>query len=227
VLYALEHPASLLVLLASFVIGVTARCTLQSVLADRLGDRRPRLEQRLTPDPRRHLDPFGGLAAAVSGLGWGKPVELLDRRRRGAVVAVALAGPALNIVLGAAALLAWRFAYFPDGAPTPTQASYGLQHGADLSGVYGSGSLLLVGLSQLYLGVLALVPLPPLDGGRLMLALAPPTLGWQKARHYLVEQNIGVVVLLVALILPLGGQLLLPHLLDVILTPVLRLLLGG
>jgi Zn-dependent protease len=227
VLYALEHPAAFVVLLASFVLGMSLRGWAQSLVADRAGDRRPRLEQRLTPDPRRHLDPFGAVAAALSGLGWSKAVELPERRSRAKVVLVALAGPLVNIALGVGVLLACRFAFDPVGLSQVygfVGASQFLQHGLDLSGGYLQGSLLLLGASQLYLGVLALVPLPPLDGGRLMLALAPATQGWQKARYYLVEQNIGTVLVLVMLVI--GNDPLLTHLLDVILKPVLRLLLG-
>ena len=226
-LYALEHPASLLVLLSSYVVGITLHGWVQGLVADRVGDRRPRLERRLQPDPRRHLDPFGVVAAAISGLGWTRPVETLDRRRRGAVLAVALSGPAVNLVLGVGVLLAWRFAYGPAGV-APGGAADVLQHGLPLSGDAVAASLLLVGASQLYLGALSLVPLPPLDGGRLLFAFAPRTHGWQRAHYELVERNIGIAVLLALLLIPLGGSLpLLPHLLDVVLTPVLRLLLGG
>jgi Zn-dependent protease len=226
VLYALEHPASFLVLLSSFVVGMTLHGWVQALVADRVRDRRPRLERRLTPDPRRHLDPFGCVGAAIAGLGWARPVEVLDRRRRGAVLAVALSGPAVNLVLGVAALLAWRVAYGP--ATLVDGLAYELQHGASMATGALRVALLLVGASQLYLGVLSLVPLPPLDGGRVLFAFAPRSAGWQKAEYQLVERNIGIAVLLALLLIPLGGQLpLLPHLLDVVLTPVLRLLLGG
>jgi Zn-dependent protease len=90
------------------------------------------------------------------------------------------------------------------------------------------GLLLLAGASQLYLGALSLVPLPPLDGGRLLFALAPRTHGWLRAEHELVERNIGVAVLLALLVIPLGGPVpLLPALLDTLLSPALSALLGA
>src|SRR3712207_7472052 len=52
----------------------------------------------------------------------------------------------------------------------------------------------------------SLVPLPPLEGGRLLFARAPRTHGWQQAELYLVEKNLGTVAVLVLLLLPLGGQ---------------------
>ena len=132
----------------------------------------------------------------------------------------------MNIVLAVACLLALRIGYHPEG--DVGEMAYFLQHGFSGSGELVPRALLLVGASQLYLGVLSLVPLPPLDGGRLLFALCPQTLGWQKARHYLVDQNIGVAVLLALLIIPLGGPLpLLPQLLDNLLAPLMSALVGG
>jgi membrane-associated protease RseP (regulator of RpoE activity) len=66
----------------------------------------------------------------------------------------------------------------------------------------GYAILGLVGVMCVAIGVLYLVPLPPLDGARIMWALAPPTPGWQKARYNLEEQNYGLGAL-VLLSLPL------------------------
>ena len=163
----------------------------------------------------------------MTGLGWGAPLEE-GRRSRRTVLLVSLLGPAANLALGAALLLAWRAFY----GPVPGEAggfADVLQRGATLRlGDLAAASLLLGGASQLYLGTLNLVPLPPLDGGRLLFAYAPKTLGWQKAEHYLVERNIGLVAVLVLLLLPLGGNSpALPALLDIVLKPLLTLLLGA
>ena len=141
------------------------------------------------------------------------------------LLAVTLGGPALNLLLGAGLLIAWRVTEGP-GDPFPGGAASFLQHGAPLS---STGTLLLLaGASQLYLGALALVPLPPLEGGRLLFGLAPRTHGWLRAEHQLVERNIGLAVLLALLIIPLGGPVpLLPALLDTVLSPLLSLLCGA
>jgi Zn-dependent protease len=218
-----------MILLVSFVVGVTAHGWVQAVVARRLGDRRIGAEGRQKPDPRGHIDPFGAVGAGLAGLGWTRPVALPDRRRRGAVLAVALSGPLTNLVLGAALLVAWRYGYSHGLGAGGVAFATVLQQGVPLTlSELGSAALLLGGASQLYLGALSLVPLPPLDGGRLLFALAPRTLGWQKAEYHLVEQNIGIAIVLALLLLPLGGSLpLLPHLLDIVLAPLLRLLLGG
>lgn len=230
-LYALGHPLALLLLAGTFVVGITLIGWLSSLVAHRVGRSQ---KERLIPDPRRHLEPFGVLGAAVSGLGWAKPVDLPDRRRRGAAVATALTGPLVVLALGLGLLVLWNGLYGPvggqQGGILPFNAVIAgparfLQAGGPLD---GSAALFLVGCSLLYLGVLSLVPLPPLPGGLLMLALAPRSPGWQKAEYQLVERNIGVAALLVLLLIPLGGSVpMLPRLLDIALTPLVRVICGG
>jgi Zn-dependent protease len=221
VLRALGDPVSFLVLVLSFVLAVTAHGWASSVAADRAGDRRPRQEGRLVPDPRRHLDPFGAVAGLIAGVGWAKPVEVPPRSRRGALLAVTLSGAAVNLLLGVAALVVVRVV--AGTAPTGTTL---LQYG--VGGDLAPRVALLFGLMNVYVGVLSLVPLPPLDGGRLLFGLGPRSGGWQKAEYHLVEQNIGIVVLLVLLLLPLGGATaLLPALLDTVVDPLVRLVTSG
>lgn len=223
-LYALSHPASLAVLLVSYVVGLTLHGVVQAVVAGWRGDRRPLQEGRRKADPRVHIDPFGAVGALISGLGWVRPVEL-QRRRKEVIVWVSLAGPVVQLLLGVALLLAWRLLSGP-GEVFPGGAAYVLQHGSPLAD--GSDALLLAGASQLYLGALSLVPIPPLDGGRLLFGLAPRTQGWLRAEHQLAERNIGVAVLLALLLVPLGGPVpILPDLLDAVLAPLLRLLCGA
>lgn len=137
-----------------------------------------------------------------------------------------LSGPAVNLIAGVVLLLGWRMQFGP-AEELRGGAAYALQHGLALDSVPGV-LLLLAGASQLYLGALSLVPLPPLDGGRLLFGLAPRTHGWLKAEHHLVERNIGTAVLLALLIIPLGGPVpVLPQVLDTLLAPVLRVLVGG
>ncbi|MDX6215179.1 MAG: hypothetical protein QOG99_763 [Frankiales bacterium] len=248
-LYALGHPASFVVLVASYVLGVTLHGWVQALVSARLGDGRLRHDHRLQFNPRHHIDPFGALGALIGGLGWAVPVDLPGRRDRRRTWLVGLAGPLANIGLGVGLLLLFRFVITSGAAlataatwahlgdtslaglagsilPVPATAGGALQHGVTFAGDAAGIALLLAGVSQLYLGVFSLLPIPPLSGGRLLLALAPHSLGWQRARHYLVEQNIGIAVLIVLLVLPLGGRLLVLYLLDSLLAPLLRVLLG-
>ena len=222
-LYALGHPASFAVLLLAFVVAVTLHGWVQALAAVRAGEREPLLPQRNRPDPRRHVDPFGAIAGAVSGTGWSRQTELAPRRSRGALVGVLLSGSVVNAVVGVGALLAYRLA----GGPALLPSLEHLQRGGEGLSL-GLMALYLFGLSNVAVAALSLVPLPPLPGGRLLFALAPTSSGWQQARYRLQEQNIGTAVLLALLLIPLGGpQPLLPTVLDEVLSPLLRLLVGG
>jgi Zn-dependent protease len=226
-LYALGDPVSLLILLASFVVAVTLHGWVQSIAATRRGERQPAAEGRTAPDPRRHLDPFGAVAAAIAGIGWTKPVEAPDRRRRGAMVWVLVSGAVVNLVVGLGCLALLPLVSPGSGSLVGfVGPSRLLQSGVE--GDLAARALLLFGLAHLMTGLLSLVPIPPLNGGRLLFGLAPRTPGWQKAEYQLIERNIGTAVLLALLLIPLGGpQALLPNVLDTLAGPLVRLVTGG
>ena len=202
-LYALDRPLAFVVLLVSTVVALALHGWLTALLTARTGDRSVLAEGRGTPDPRRQVDPMGFIGALVGGVGWSRGVPPPPRRRRGAVLVTTLV-PALVLVgLGLVALVAWHLqtglsvsgspsTLLVDGSPGPI---------ADLV-------LLLVGVVLLYDGLLALVPLLPLAGGRLLFALAPRTRGWQQAEHQLGERNIGTVVLLALCLFAFSAPLL-------------------
>jgi membrane-associated protease RseP (regulator of RpoE activity) len=116
-----------------------------------------------------------------------------------------LTGPLANAALSVAALVVLAVTNSATGlAGSPSLGD--ILHGH--LGLSSAGPTLLTAIAiiNMYMAVLSLVPLPPLEGGRIMFLLAPPTLGWQKAQYYLVERNIGIGVLLVGLILSLGAN---------------------
>jgi Zn-dependent protease len=194
-----------------------------------LGARDFELRQRQRPDIRRHIDPFGAVTAALAGTGWGSPAPIegvLGRyaygRARGAVAVraatVLLAGPLACVALGAVLLAAYR----TTGGPALTGlAPSDVLHGDFVSALDTVPEVLVcVGVAALAFGLLALIPIPPLDGGRLLFALAPVTPGWQRVRHY-ADQNWGVLVLLVLLLIPFAGRTpLLLALLDAVGQPI-------
>lgn len=223
-LRALGDPLSFVLLLVFMLVAVVAHGWVQCLVADRTGDRRPRQERRITPDPRRHVDPFGAVAGLIAGFGWARPLEPAVRAGRGPLVAVFLSGAALNVLLAAAGLVAFRAM---SGTGVFGASALLLQSGVQGLPVAQIAALLF-GMMNLYVAALSLVPIPPLDGGRLLFALAPRTSGWQKAEYHLVEQNFGLVAVLVLLLVPLGGpQALLPTVLDDVVSPFVRLVTGG
>ena len=218
-LYALGRPLSFVLLVVAFVVSAVLAGWVSSLAARRVGVREPGRGQ---PDPRRQLDPFGCVAAAIAGIGWARPVEVPGLRRGSGVALAVLAGPLVVLALGLGALAGFGVAYGPVGASAQL-----LQNGVTGAPV-GQQAWFLGGLMATYVGALSIVPLPPLPGGTALFALAPRTLGWQKAHHQLVERNMGTAVLLALLLIPLGGATaLLPTVLDRVLDPLVQAVSGG
>ena len=190
-----------------------------ALTAFRLGDGTARLLGRLTLDPRVHFDPLGGLLLAITVLlpggffiGWAKPTPYNPMNLRGAQwgeAAVAAAGPISNLVLAVAAALPLRFIV-----------------NTNLASEVPELIILILGLFvyiNLVLMIFNLLPIPPLDGSKVLFAFLPPRLAWQWRP---VLEQYGFILLLLLFFLPpgnsIGGQILGP-----ILNAIFRLLVGG
>lgn len=219
-LYALGSPAAFVILVLSFVAAVTISGAVTATLARGVRGRRQGGRRNGVVNPRSHLDAFGSVSAAISGLGWARPA---DAPVRGARSLVPLAGTLANLAVGTAALSA--VSGMLGGLPPVSLAD--LQRGVSQAAT-ASGALYLFGVANLGTALLSLVPLPPLAAGRVLFARAPRSSGWQRANYWLVEQNVGTAVLLALLLVPLGGpRPVLPTVLDAVLQLALRPIAGG
>ncbi|MGH2786726.1 MAG: site-2 protease family protein [Actinomycetota bacterium] len=155
-----EDPLAFVLLAVALIGAISMHEYAHALAADLQGDRLPRAMGRLTPNPARHLDPLGTLCLFLVGFGWGKPVEFrpqaLSSRRFGAAL-VALAGPMMNLILAALA----AFMYVGLGTPSSSETL----------GLF----ILLFFSINLLLAVFNLIPLPPLDGSRLLTIFLPPS----------------------------------------------------
>ncbi len=154
-----QDPLAFVLLALALVGAIGLHEYAHALAADLQGDRLPRAMGRLTPNPIRHLDPLGTVMILLVGFGWGKPVEFrmqaLRSKRFGAAI-VALAGPLMNLALAAVSALLYVQLY--DGLATSPIARF-------LAVFFGLNVLL---------AVFNLVPLPPLDGSRLLTIFLPP-----------------------------------------------------
>lgn len=170
-----EIPFVLLVLLISFTIHEFAH----AYSAYKFGDPTPKKMGRVTLNPRVHLDVFGTILIFIAGFGWAKPV-LVNRANlrspRWMGIVVSAVGPISNLILAFFGLFAiYALLYF------------GLMDGFSV-GVKLAISLFLEILVQLniILFIFNLIPLPPLDGYRILEDLLP--VRWavqlQKLQHW-------------------------------------------
>ena len=199
-LRALAHPVTFLGLLVGFLVAIIAHAIAQAVVARGYGDRQAVREVRR---PQRVLDPFGVVAAAIAGPGWGVTREAPWRARgRGRQALLLLAGPAAALVVGILGIIG----YLAAGGPRFVLGGIGLVDLLLSRGGLPSAQMftLSFGIEALAVAVLSLVPLPPLTGWRILMLFSTRSTGWQRAKEYLEERNFGVLALLVLLLLPLG-----------------------
>ncbi len=187
-LYDLRNdPQAFVAFIIAVVVAITVHEFSHAAVATVQGDRTPRLQGRLTLNPIAHLDPLGSIALVLAGFGWGRPVQFSPyqlRSKRAGAAMVGLAGPASNFALALLSAVLLRVLLF--------QSSSG-----------GGFSLILlerlVSLNVV-LGVFNLVPIPPLDGSRLLSIVLPP--GRQGIVYFL--DRYGIFILLALLILAPG-----------------------
>lgn len=163
-----SDPVAFVLLAASLIGAISLHEYAHALAADLQGDRLPRAMGRLTLNPVRHLDPLGTLCIFLVGFGWGKPVEFrrqaLSSERFGAAF-VAVAGPLMNLALAffAAVILGFLGRGMAD-----------LRLGEGLGGQFALFLEIFVAINVL-LAVFNLIPLPPLDGSRLLTIFLPPS----------------------------------------------------
>jgi Zn-dependent protease len=189
-----------------------------ALIAYRMGDGTAKLMGRLTLNPIVHFDPLGGtllLITLLSGsgfaFGWAKPTPVNPANLRGGRHSdawVALAGPLSNLVLAAAAAIPFR-----------TMIATGVEAPLAL-GVLG----LFIQIN-IVLMIFNLIPLPPLDGSHVLLALVDPQTSW---RLRVTLQQYGSIILLALILLPslTGLPSPLGILFEVVALPIFHLLTG-
>lgn len=164
------------------IISITIHEFAHAFVADRLGDPTPRANGRLSLNPLRHLDPLGTLILLVANFGWGKPVVIdpynFSHPRRDEIL-VSLAGPLSNIILAFLLIQLHKF------IPIPT----------------------IFIVINLYLAVFNLLPIPPLDGSKILINLLPEksAISWSEA-----FDRYGFILLFLLVVTGLIGSIITP-----------------
>ena len=144
----------------------------------KLGDETPKREGRLTLNPMVHLDLFGTICLLFFHFGWAKPVQINPynyKNKKLGTVLVSLAGPFTNFLIALLGMFLLRL-----GSSLPTIL---------VSFLY---SLISINVG---LGVFNLIPLPPLDGSKVLAAVLPQDLYMK----YMSIEQYGIIILMVIL----------------------------
>lgn len=215
---------SFVITIPGILIAITFHEFAHAFAADKLGDDTPRREGRLSLNPFDHLDPIGSLLLLVAGFGWGKPVHVNPRNysrkismEKGEAI-VSFAGPLMNF------LLAIIFTIITCITLKTTNSSIvfiGNQMGLIVTNQTIKIVLqILISIItiNLGLGLFNLIPLPPLDGSKIIMPFLP-----LKAKQFFINnEQIFYIIFVVIWITGLAGVIISP-ILDVVGTGILKL----
>ncbi|HEX5823085.1 MAG TPA: site-2 protease family protein [Candidatus Limnocylindrales bacterium] len=215
-MFVQQHPVAAIALIAFFLLlSFPVHEFAHAFAAYRLGDSTAKLFGKLTLNPIAHFDQFGGTMLVISILVTGfplgfaqTPVNPRNLRGRYGEAIVALAGPLSNLLIAAAVAIPLRLIL--------ANPAFAIQNFTLVS------ILEFIVQGSIILGLFNLIPIPPLDGGTVMLSLVSPRTAWQ-LRPILAQYGIFLIILL---ILPLGGQSILGRVLFPITEAIYRVLVG-
>lgn len=193
---------SLLISAPGVLIAITFHEFAHAFVADRLGDDTARREGRLSLNPLDHLDPIGTVLLLFAGFGWGKPVHVNPRNytrkmsmEKGEAL-VSIAGPVMNFILA----IIFAIVYY--GIVKLASLSF-------LNSEMGGIVLDLIGATvsiNIGLGLFNLIPLPPLDGSKVIMPFLP-----YKAKSFFINnEQIFYIVFVVLWITNLTSYIITP-----------------
>lgn len=187
----------LVILAPPFLFALTCHELAHGYVAWRLGDPTAKNAGRLTMNPLKHLDPLGVLAFIIMKIGWAKPVPVnpayFKDPQRGMLL-VSLAGPGSNLALAVASAILVRLVLLL----YPVIPAFVFEPLAEML----AASVWI----NVMLAVFNILPIPPLDGAKVLQFFLPPAM----ARSYEKLEPFGFILLLALFYLGLISQVIMP-----------------
>ncbi len=182
-LFSRQGLISLIISIPGLLLAISMHECAHGYAAYLMGDRTAKYSGRLSLNPLNHLDPIGALCMLLFRFGWAKPVPIDSRyfkNRRAGIVLVSLAGPGANFVLGfVSCVLFYAVNFF---------APYGSSFWEFVAMVLLYSVYMNVGFM-----VFNLIPIPPLDGSKIVMEFLPYKLRYQ---IYQYERYFGLILLI-------------------------------
>ena len=178
--------------LPGLVIALVIHEYAHAKAADVMGDFTPRMTGRLTLNPMAHIDPIGLIMLLVVRFGWAKPVMINARNfrnwRQGELL-VALAGPIANLLVAFISLLAMAVLF--------------------KLGMFSEGVRLVLSMMVLFninFAIFNMLPLPPLDGSKVLMVLLPGRLAYK----LMSLERYSFIILIFLMMTPFLTMILIP-----------------
>lgn len=178
------NPLIFLISTIALLLSLTVHEFAHAFIADKLGDPTPRVQGRVTLNPLAHLDPLGTACLLLTRFGWGKPVQFDPHNLANPVrdsALIALAGPATNLVIAIGLSALFKLQLIPSELLT-----------------FALAQVIVI---NVLLAIFNLVPVHPLDGSKIILAILPQNLAYE---YETFMHQYGMFVL-IALIFPWYG----------------------
>ena len=177
---------SLLISIPGLLLAITFHEFAHGYAAYLMGDRTAKYDGRLSLNPLRHIDPIGALCMLIFRFGWAKSVPINPynfKNQRLGVITVSLAGPFANFILG---FLSCIVCAFMEEFVTVDNIN---EMWIFLYNVFRASTFMNTGLM-----IFNLIPIPPLDGSKVLMEFLPPKAKYSMYRY---ERYFGIILLLV------------------------------
>ena len=192
----------LLYTIPGVLIAITFHEFAHAKVADMLGDDTPRMEGRISLNPLSHIDPVGFIMLLFAGFGWGKPVNVNPRNYNRDITVekadsiVSIAGPVMNFVLAICFTLVYFFVYKVAQSKMYTNTTISIVM-----------QMIVYAINiNIGLGVFNLIPLPPLDGSKVI----KPFLTYNAKTWFENNERFFYIVFIVLWITGIAGTIISP-----------------